>query len=590
MSRSTWPIIVGGCHRSGTSLLRRILNAHSRIFCGPEVKFFQDFYGDYVNDPVRHARFLGSVRGLHPEDEVLEVLGRAYITLLERAAAQAGKPRWADKEPGNVLHLSDWERLLGENWLFVHMVRNPLDTLASIQEANFPFSVPHDLSSRIAFYCRYTQAGLEFTKRHPERSYRVRYEDLVRSPRRTLECLMQALGEELEPGQLQYNAAPHLPGLEDPKVGHTTEVHTNSLGRWSSRLTPDDARSIWDKTRELWAEVDPEMEALRDAQVAPAWVLVQEQAAGDLRSSWPTAGSGPVEAPTAEHDNHPSPPPSSHRRPLRVIALLAVYNEERFLANCLEHLFDQGAEVYLLDNDSTDQTVAIARSYLGRGLLGIEHYPRQGVFRSRLLLQRKEQLAAVLAADWFLHVDADEVHVSPWPGMTLAEALAEVEARGHNAVNFQEFTFSPTQEEPDHDHPDYLKTMRWYYPFLREFPHRLNAWKRQPGPVGLAESGGHQVQFPGLRPCPETFLMRHYLFLSVDHAIRKFVQQSYAPEEVQRGWYGGRAGLKTDDIWLPRQAELHYYHSDAQLRAACPRMEHLLFDASRTPRVSSTRC
>jgi cellulose synthase/poly-beta-1,6-N-acetylglucosamine synthase-like glycosyltransferase len=46
---------------------------------------------------------------------------------------------------------------------------------------------------------------------------------------------------------------------------------------------------------------------------------------------------------------------------MRVIAILATYNEERFIANCLEHLFRQGVEVYLMDNDSEDETVAIAR-------------------------------------------------------------------------------------------------------------------------------------------------------------------------------------------------------------------------------------
>jgi hypothetical protein len=51
MPPNTWPIIIGGCHRSGTSLLRRILNARSRIHCGPEIKFLRDFHGDYYGDP-----------------------------------------------------------------------------------------------------------------------------------------------------------------------------------------------------------------------------------------------------------------------------------------------------------------------------------------------------------------------------------------------------------------------------------------------------------------------------------------------------------------------------------------------------------
>ena len=52
---------------------------------------------------------------------------------------------------------------------------------------------------------------------------------------------------------------------------------------------------------------------------------------------------------------------------MRVVAILATYNEERFIAPCLENLFRQGIQAYLIDNDSRDQTVAIARRYLGRG-------------------------------------------------------------------------------------------------------------------------------------------------------------------------------------------------------------------------------
>jgi Sulfotransferase family len=180
--RNTWPIIIGGCHRSGTSLVRRILNAHSHIYCGPEAKFFRDFYGDYVSDPVGHARFMSSARAILPEADLLEVLGRAFINLHERAAARACKMRWADKNPENVLYLNQWQQLLGDGWLMIHVVRNPLDTLASIEEVKFPLAIPAQLYERIQFYRRYTQAGLDFSKEHPERYHRVLYEQLVSSP------------------------------------------------------------------------------------------------------------------------------------------------------------------------------------------------------------------------------------------------------------------------------------------------------------------------------------------------------------------------------------------------------------------------
>jgi hypothetical protein len=187
---------------------------------------------------------------------------------------------------------------------------------------------------------------------------------------------------------------------------------------------------------------------------------------------------------------------------MRVIAILAAYNEERFIGTCLEHLHKQGVEVYLIDNGSTDDTVAIARRYLGKCLLEIESFPRDGIFRLRPLLERKEELAQTLPGDWFMHQDLDEIRLWAHSSQTLAEAFAQAEAKGYNAVNFQEYTFVPTREAPDHDHARYMETMRWYYPFGAKFPHRLNAWKRQATRVNLATNGGHLVSFPGLRMAP----------------------------------------------------------------------------------------
>lgn len=266
---------------------------------------------------------------------------------------------------------------------------------------------------------------------------------------------------------------------------------------------------------------------------------------------------------------------------MRVVAILATYNEERFIAACLENLFRQGIQAYLIDNDSTDQTVAIARRYLGRGLLDIENFPRDGVYRWSSILERKEQLAATLEADWFMHVDADEIFPSPRPGMTLAEILAEVEGQGYNAVNFVHCTFIPTIEAPEHDHSQFQETMRSYYPFMPTFPHLIRAWKRQPVPVELARSGGHLVNFPGRHLYPQTFPIRHYLFLSMSHAIRKYVFKRYDPAEVQNGWHGWRVTLTPDMIKLPSQAELNTYISDYELDASNPRTRHCFFDESR---------
>ena len=161
---------------------------------------------------------------------------------------------------------------------------------------------------------------------------------------------------------------------------------------------------------------------------------------------------------------------------------------------------------------------------------------------------------------------------------TLIDALTEADAQGFNAVNFFEFTFVPTREAPDHDHPRFQRTMHWYYPFLPAFPNRLNAWKRQPERVELAWSAGHQVRFRGLQMFPESFPMRHYLFLSVPHAIEKYVDRRYDPQEVAAGWHRARTRLRPELIRLPSEVELRRYRGDGPLDSTSPRTQHYLFD------------
>jgi Sulfotransferase family len=254
--RATWPIVVGGCYRSGTSLVRRLLNAHPRIHCGPEVKFFRDFHADYFGDPLHHLRFSTTARSLLPEPELLDVLGAAFIELHARAAARAGKPRWADKNPDNVIYLDDWRRLLGERWLLIHVVRNPLDTLASIAEVGFPLSIPAELDGRIALYRQYNEAALRFGGAHPEQYYRLSYERLVGEPEAQLSGMMSWLAETFDPSQLAFSHT-NDDGLEDPKIKHTTEVHTDGVGRWHDLFDADQASAIVASTADLLPRLDP---------------------------------------------------------------------------------------------------------------------------------------------------------------------------------------------------------------------------------------------------------------------------------------------------------------------------------------------
>jgi Glycosyl transferase family 2 len=262
---------------------------------------------------------------------------------------------------------------------------------------------------------------------------------------------------------------------------------------------------------------------------------------------------------------------------VRVVALIASYNEQRFIGPCLEHLHEQGVESYLIDDGSTDRTVEIAERWLGRGLLGIDRLDRSAdhAFSLHDQLTRKENLARRLDADWFMHMDPDEVRLAPSSisGETLPQALEAMDNEGFNAVNFFEFTFVPSKESPDHDHQDFRNTLRTYYPFSPRFPNQLKAWKATDA-VELSWSSGHKARFPDLRMAPQSFPMKHYLYLSVPHAIEKYVLGRRGRKPG--GW---RSNLATSHVCLLGESELRIHIPGVELDADEPRVLHHLAEA-----------
>lgn len=268
--------------------------------------------------------------------------------------------------------------------------------------------------------------------------------------------------------------------------------------------------------------------------------------------------------------------------PIDVVAIIATYNEERFLPHCIEHYRNQGVDAYIIDNESTDSTREIAESYLGCGVIGIDTLERHGRFSLTDQMRAKEDVARRLDADWLIHADADEIRLAPTSDQTLVEALAEVDAQGYSLVNFLEFTFVPTAEHPDHDHDRFLDTMRWYYHFGRWHPKHLKAWKASAFPeVQLAATAGHKIEHTPDQLFPIDFKFRHYMCLSRDHIRRKYLDKTFSKEELAQGWHGFRAAMTEADVVLPSEADLKPYLGDDLLDTSDPvTTHHLIYQPS----------
>jgi hypothetical protein len=280
-------------------------------------------------------------------------------------------------------------------------------------------------------------------------------------------------------------------------------------------------------------------------------------------------------------------------RPFRALAVMPAYNEGDVIGPAIGALIAEGVDVYLLDHRSTDDTVAAASPWLGRGLVRIERFPdesgpgfdeRNGdVMVWRDILRRVEQVTGEVPADWYLFVNADEFRESPWPGVTLAEGLREADELGCSAVNFELVNFRPTPEDTFVPGTDVRDALRFYEPPGPYDLLQVKAWKGQPtGPVNLNHHGGHDVLFEGKRVFPVPFVLRHYPIRSAEHGRRKVVAERlgrFAAEEREGGWHVQYDHYGDDSDYLHDRATLSTWDGDrfrSQLLARATRQLLLL--------------
>ncbi|MEW6720380.1 MAG: methyltransferase [Thermodesulfobacteriota bacterium] len=259
----------------------------------------------------------------------------------------------------------------------------------------------------------------------------------------------------------------------------------------------------------------------------------------------------------------------------RVVAIVAAYNEGDVIRHAIGDLIAQGIEVYLIDNCSTDDTVAQASAWLGKGLIRIERFPDDAGYPAELrhryawkeILRRKEEVAATLRADWFIHHDADEFRESPWPGLTLKEAIRVADAMGYNALQFAVFNFKPVDDGfvPGTDVREHMKH---YLPLPEHASHaQVKAWKNLGVRPEIVESGGHDILFEGRRIFPTRFLLRHYPVRGQRHGEKKVFEdrkRRFSPAEREHGWHRQYDHIEDrGHDFLCDPAGLHLYDPDA---------------------------
>jgi len=229
-------------------------------------------------------------------------------------------------------------------------------------------------------------------------------------------------------------------------------------------------------------------------------------------------------------------------RPKSVAAIINVFNEYDILEQVVRYLKDQGVQVHIVDNWSTDGSYEIARTMLAQDVCSnVIRFPAETPADYDLmgLLQHTAEYGAKLQSDWIIHYDADEFRCAPWPSTTLAEAISFVDGLGYSAIDFTILNFGFTDSD---EQVPFSPGARRFFDFGRHPAHQvqIKAWKNQGQVADLGSSGGHTAAFTGSRIFPLKFLTRHYPLRSTKQASTKIFRDRLPRierEHRELGWH-----------------------------------------------------
>jgi hypothetical protein len=239
--RSSEPhIVIGGSPRSGTTVLRQLIDEHPEACCGGETGIFLPGRLD-----VRRIAHLYDI----PEEEIRSMKrdsasqGELIDRFADRYRRARGRARWAEKTPLNIWHLG-WILERFPDSRIVHVVRDGRDVVCSMREFPEKRWVDDHWEDRprhhpVAEYARrwVVHTGKGLARRGDRRYVEVRYEDLVGDPEPTWVRLQDALALERVP----LSPAAEGTSRHVPSGG---ALRSSSVGRWQRDLSEEDLDAV----------------------------------------------------------------------------------------------------------------------------------------------------------------------------------------------------------------------------------------------------------------------------------------------------------------------------------------------------------
>lgn len=289
-------IFLVGSPRAGTTLLSRMLSAHSEVYSPSEPHLMPPLahlgHWETVErapyDPIITQRGLREFVATLPggEDDLVAGLRACTNSLYGRSLEDSGRRFFLDQTPANALVL-DFVTRLYPNARYLVLTRNPLAIWSSYVDSFFDgdFESAYRNNPLVE---RYVPAIARFLTATETPHVHVRYEDVVSEPEAELRRICDCLGVEFEPGMVDYGEQAggqrqDARGLGDPMtVAKEKRPTTRSIGKWTRALQGAPERIA--QSQEILAR-------LADADLT-AWGYDRAELAAELAAIDP-AGSPP---------------------------------------------------------------------------------------------------------------------------------------------------------------------------------------------------------------------------------------------------------------------------------------------------------
>jgi len=255
------PIVIGGCPRSGSTLLRFLLGGHTAAIDGPETHLFLPLP---IDAPRLAARFQLPLVQIEAIRNRIQCRGAFIDSFHDLLLARSGARRWVEKTSRNV-HAFEWIRDRFPRAILLHIIRDPRDVITSLRTHprfvrgrldRVPMNWHHPWNHCIDRWRRCVQDGIKL--RGYDKYLEIKYEHLVRDPEPTLRAICSRANLPFESEMLNPESrSARIGGTQRAFVINNLEageaITSKSIGRWQQELPVAVLRRIESSLNDLIA-------------------------------------------------------------------------------------------------------------------------------------------------------------------------------------------------------------------------------------------------------------------------------------------------------------------------------------------------